>query len=139
MPKWFYGEYGGVNVDDGDYYEEVEHLGDALRLHNSDIDALTARAEAAERERDELRRRIDAVLAMLHLSSSTIHDNWVGYCSACWWRGDARCADWTEDSSGGMQPECPICGESVDEHPSYTHSVVFYEHAMDIAEGRNHE
>lgn len=70
MGKWerrsVYGEI--VELPDGGYIGRANNEIEAsalCALHNVDIDALTARAEAAEAERDELRRQLEKILASL--------------------------------------------------------------------------
>ncbi len=81
MTMWKYSEHGGVNVA-VKRGEEIEHLGDALRLHNADIAAMEAKLkeamgesiwEADTRRKDnatyeariaDLQRRLDAILEL---------------------------------------------------------------------------
>lgn len=59
MPKWTYDYWGVICVDGGcGIDDQVHYVSDAMRLHNADIDALTA-------ERDEWQKKCKHIVDMI--------------------------------------------------------------------------
>lgn len=104
--------------------------------HNADCDTYESEIVALRAEVDELRRRLDAVVAMLEVpTESRKKDGWLAYCENCWWRGEAENANWgTDPDSDGYCPECGY--EILEMGGDWSREESIHARAAAIAEGR---